>query len=489
MAASKPRISVDSLQEHIQMCENHDLPVDLVCEDYDEFICSTCAKTDHYDHNWVTQGVAASQRRKGLLEFLRNITQEQLPDVDKKIAIKKAENEITCESQRKILKKHFDEIIAKLTDITERKDDALKSNLCRKNEQLTLEKSRKDKIKNQIIKIVKYMEENNRTMSDKNLVENHRDLKHLLGDLNIDIRNSDFSQRYEEKVINDDRLESLFGDCFDLDNISASEIYSFHYVACSLGTLVYVKALNENECYVYGLNSVNVDLLNKQGEKKQTFNIGLEVTDMCVTNNGMYFTTNGNLFIHRLLPSGSISTFWRADSVIGLQPLGISTSVDSGFIVSLVDCKTDNFVLDADSRRLVKHLTLTGDVIHEYEYQEDGQTRLFTLPEGLCQNNNSDICVINMTSSTAGEVLIISVCGNLQYVYRGQNLRKNFYPTDLLCDSAYPQFLYSDATLSFLWYGNNLKWFDIIHTDELMPTMANAQQVKLLPCMEQHSNI
>ncbi|XP_061167542.1 uncharacterized protein LOC133176434 [Saccostrea echinata] len=156
MAVCNSKYPVGSPQEHIQMCENHGLPIDLVCEDCHIFICSTCAKTDHSGHNWVTQGVAASQRRKGLLKFLRDIKEVQLPKVDERIIKKKAENERTCESQMKNVEKHFNEIIAKLTDIRDRKEEVLKSNLRKKNEHLAIEKSRMDKEKKQLIEMVKY---------------------------------------------------------------------------------------------------------------------------------------------------------------------------------------------------------------------------------------------------------------------------------------------------------------------------------------------
>ncbi|XP_062597510.1 uncharacterized protein LOC134258926 [Saccostrea cucullata] len=258
----------------------------------------------------ITQGVAASQRRKGLLEFLRKIKEEKVPGIDEKITKKKTENERTCESQIKKVKKHFDDVISKLTDIRKRKEEELKSNL-------------------------------------------------------------------------------------------------------------------------------------------------LSETDACTP--------------------------------------------------------------DSDSRYLVKHLTLTGDVIQEYEYQEDGETRLFIAPIRLCQNNNTDTCVVNMTSDDTGEIVIVSLSGHLRSGYRGQNLKENFFPFDLVCDSTcnvlvidpanslihllspegeFLKFLLTEKEVtepvalsqhkSTLWVetGEGI-WFDIIHTEELMPTEAKTQHVQLLP----YSNI
>ncbi|XP_062599672.1 uncharacterized protein LOC134261232 [Saccostrea cucullata] len=122
-------------------------------------------------------------------------------------------------------------------------------------------------------------------------------------------------------------------------------------------------------------------------------------------------------------------------SMIGLVPIGICMSVDGGLLVSLADEESDSYELQSQSRRLVRHITVTRDIIHEYEYQEDGQTKLFTLPFKVTQNSNSDICVVNRTRPAKGELVIMSPAGRMKSVYRGQNLTLNFCPTDLVCDS------------------------------------------------------
>jgi hypothetical protein len=78
---------------------------------------------------------------------------------------------------------------------------------------------------------------------------------------------------------------------------------------------------------------------------------------------------------------------------------------------------------------------LTGDVIRDYEYQGDGQTKLFTVAVRVQQNGNSDICVVNWTSNTTGNLMILSSSGRVRYVYHGQNLKEKFFPWDVACDS------------------------------------------------------
>lgn len=99
------------------------------------------------------------------------------------------------------------------------------------------------------------------------------------------------------------------------------------------------------------------------------------------------------------------------------------------------DVKTEKFQLKSHSRCLVRHVRLTGDVIHEYEFQEDGRTRLFFEPLRVKQNGNTDICVVNKTSETSSELVILSLSGSLKLVYRGQDIENCHILSDVLCDS------------------------------------------------------
>ena len=105
-------------------------------------------------------------------------------------------------------------------------------------------------------------------------------------------------------------------------------------------------------------------------------------------------------------------------------------------LITLKDSESDQYELNSRSRRLVRHVTLRGDVIREYEFLENsaGQTRLFTDPWRVTQNGNTDICVINGTSDTSSELLIISVSGSCMSVYHGQNNKETFKATDVVCD-------------------------------------------------------
>ncbi|XP_062611658.1 uncharacterized protein LOC134273476 [Saccostrea cucullata] len=265
MAAGKPKYPLGSPQEHIEMYKTHDLPIDVICEDCDEFICGKCAKTDQRDHDWNTLPNVASQRKRGLIKLLtRKIKEEDLPGIVEKlekVTQQMTENKEMCDSEIKELQDHYD------------------------------------------------------------------------------------------------------------------------------------IALTESSSFKYGKEAV---------------------------------------VLLRAVCEGSVST------VVGtgpLEPNGISQSVDGGLLVNLADKELGRYKFEPHSTRVVRHITVTGDVIHEYEYQEDGQTRLFTYPFRVTQNSYGDICVVNRTRTSTGELVIMSPSGRMKSVYRGQTLSKDFWPGNAEYDS------------------------------------------------------
>ncbi|XP_061178374.1 uncharacterized protein LOC133187015 [Saccostrea echinata] len=173
-------------------------------------------------------------------------------------------------------------------------------------------------------------------MSDYSLINNLRELTELLARLNVDmIIDSEYIMKYSKGKIPEEMLENLIGKTLDLNDIILTETSSFKYGDRGM---VLLSALCEDQCYIKEVNVPYTEQVNKEG---------------------------------------SVSTVISTDPLL---PGGICQSVYGGLLVTLRDNESDDYKLESHSRRLVRHITVTGDVIHEYEYQEDVQTRLFTTP-------------------------------------------------------------------------------------------------------------
>ncbi|KAK3083347.1 hypothetical protein FSP39_020487 [Pinctada imbricata] len=80
-------------------------------------------------------------------------------------------------------------------------------------------------------------------------------------------------------------------------------------------------------------------------------------------------------------------------------------------------------------------MTLTGKVLHTYEFREDGKTRLFTWPTRTAENKNKDVCIINWLSGESGELVVLHKDGQAKFTYRGDGLEyERFIPYDVECD-------------------------------------------------------
>nr|XP_034318344.1 uncharacterized protein LOC117686753 [Crassostrea gigas] len=378
MAATDQENLLSSAQVHIPMCETHDLPIDLTCEDCDEFICSQCAKTDHKDHDWKTISTAGSLRRRELKKTLRKVKKEDVKKMEEKIqkATKLMEdNQNCCDSEVSKLQKQCDAIVSILIETKKNFETKLRKNLKTKNAKVSENKVDLEKKREHITDLIKFLEEKHNTMSDYSLIDNLRDLTNLVSNTDSDKEKGDHSLRYKIGDTREGLLEAIMGQTFDLNDIN--------------------------------------------------------VTERDAYNGDVYATDNWSKSIVRLSRSGSISTVF---STAPLEPEGICQSTQGGLLVTLRDNRSAKFQPDSHSRHLVRHVTLTGDVIREYEYQEDGQTRLFTVPWRVRQNGNTDICVVNLTSHSSSELVMLSLSGSLKLEYRGKDTEKYFL-CDVLCDS------------------------------------------------------
>jgi hypothetical protein len=332
--------------------------------------------------------------------------------------IRELEKQSDSEIQK--LRKHFDDIIARLTEIKTSHEITLTHHRIERSKQVNRLITHYGEPKKDLVETTNFMEENNSSVSDYNLIDNHRELLKLVSAGEEEEVRSEYSLRYTRGEFDDNKLDSLMGQTLDLEDIGATETNSFQY---SDEPVYILNAFSENDGYANFLDSTYIEHITKQGEKKQKYNI--TTIGVCVTNTGdIYVTDMENKAVVRLSPSGSVST---VVSTRPREPGGICQSLDGGLLVTMEDKKS--------KISLLRHMTLTGDVTHDYEYQEDGQTRLFTVPIRVQQNRNSDICVVNLTSKSTGNLMILSSSGRVKSVYHGQNLKNNFLPYDVACDT------------------------------------------------------
>ena len=68
------------------MCEKHyRMPIDVICGDCEEFICSAYVKKDHKYHKWQPIKTAAILKRRNIFELMTNTEERFLQQIDEKV--------------------------------------------------------------------------------------------------------------------------------------------------------------------------------------------------------------------------------------------------------------------------------------------------------------------------------------------------------------------------------------------------------------------
>ena len=233
MAKNEEVYLLGTPQEHALICEKHySMPIDVICEDCEIFICSKCVKEDHKDHNWDTITSAAILRKRGLLKTLTKIEEEDIQQIDEKIekASKQMEvNKERCKTEVSRIQGQYDAMLEKLFKIRKQQEKALMDNLASKNSDLSQIRSILEEKKKNILQSVKSLKENERTMTDITFLRTHIELTKLLSTKNNDVEMSKFSMIYEGGGINEAVLASMMGQNFDYEKITVTETNSFQW--------------------------------------------------------------------------------------------------------------------------------------------------------------------------------------------------------------------------------------------------------------------
>lgn len=129
----------------------------------------------------------------------------------------------------------------------------MKKNLERKHAEVTEKKLDLEKKIEQVMDLVKFLEENHKTMSDNSLIDNLRDLFNLVFNTNSYIKNWDHTVRYGEGGIRNGLLKSILGQTFDLDGKTIRETDLFQYGESKISVL---KATDEDTCVLRLQNQV-----------------------------------------------------------------------------------------------------------------------------------------------------------------------------------------------------------------------------------------
>ena len=111
MADREEEYPLGTPQEHALICEKHNSYIDVSCEDCDEFMCTTCVKENHLDHEWNTLSTAANLKSERFSQVMMKIQNEDIKKLDNKIlraSDQIEDNRRSCEIAVSRLQEYYD---------------------------------------------------------------------------------------------------------------------------------------------------------------------------------------------------------------------------------------------------------------------------------------------------------------------------------------------------------------------------------------------
>ena len=444
--------SLHKFQVALKTCEEHqNEELSCFCKTCKKFICTTCAKTTHNGHDWDFIPIVAKKHRKETPILCRKIKQDNMPRcleklraVDGNIAdVEKA----SAEDMKKLEERRTEmiDVINQIIDEQKRNRTAIKI-----KESTKLKEDR-----SQLMTKIRYLDQMTTSLdsnidayTDFDVIEMEIEMLKALSELEAcDEGVPDTEVTFVPGEINRGVIADMIGRIEETtktnvdDNVSVNEEKTFKDFTEIIRK---IDLITSNQAWVSEAQNYTIKQLSLQNMETNSVTLPPHDDFITFTNGDFIVTHYKDQVIRRVTSAGKESDIVSTKS---LHPQWISKTQSGDILVSLRD-GGDRYKLRPSSRRLVQRMTLTGKVLHTYEFQEDGVTRLLTRPWRTAENGNSDICVINITSDYTGELIVLHGDGRVRATYRGQK-EARFNPSDIACDSKRRIVISDKASKSF----------------------------------------
>lgn len=222
-------------------------------------------------------------------------------------------------------------------------------------------------------------------------------------------------------------VEKMLGKAQNVSDMNATAISEFNI---GEKTIASISPESEDIAWIHGVSEDFSTLSTIKGERKRKQKHSAYFGDCTLMENGdMYFNDYMAQCIKRLSTTGAVSVIKETKP---LTPLGISLMSEGWLLVTLDSEDFDSKF--EKGKNLVWHMSPGGRVLKEYEFELDGQTRLFACPYRAVQNGNLDICVVDVLTANSGRVVVLRKEGALKFRYFGFDSTKPFDPSMICCD-------------------------------------------------------
>ena len=456
--------SLYKAQEALKTCAEHEhKELSFFCNTCKKFICISCGKTSHLNHEWDHIKSVAKERRNKTPMICRVIKKYKLSKYLGRLRSSDDVEKEWKEDLRKLEERRIVliSILNRIVDEKKKKRDDLARKQIKEIKKLEPKLS-------YLEKITTSLDSNIAAYSDYDVIEMEQQMLAVMGEVEsyddelaalgaafvqgeVDEallekmigKMEDGNKTDKDNTVSVEKMKTLTGFDEDGKNTNKDETVSVQEMKTitELHDLILsIAPISETEAWVAKVCGDGIELLSCQNMKANFMTLEGLYDFVILSNSDFIYITLTNRKIRRVTSTGEDTVLVPTKP---LYPRNISKTWTDDVLITLVDGK-DNFKLKPYSRRLVQRMTPTGEVLRTYEFREDGTTRLFTNPRKTVENFNSDVCVINETADTS-ELLVMHGDGRVRFSYPGQlDSEFIFAPTDVTCDSK-SRIIVSDA--------------------------------------------
>ncbi|KAK3102738.1 hypothetical protein FSP39_013566 [Pinctada imbricata] len=415
----------------LKLCEKHDKKeLQAFCKTCVEKICSSCIKEEHNSHDWDLITDIVREKKRSLPLECQEIRTKQLPGLRDDICRfgRKIEEEGTrLQENKSVLNDSRQSYINRINQLFDDRVDEFEE---KSEAAIQIYKGKRDALK-QKVEFLDMMS----TALDKDIdILPDHDILDMEKEMRDELEKalSYSSETYSSTTLfvpgqmNVEALEEMIG---DIKSFSINEEYDIDRYS---ETIMSLKPVSDTDAFIIIGEKLfaKAKMIDRTGVEMKT--LKTPCIDFAVLKNDTMVLTDYQKGIILVLTQDEDKI--RTINTKPLRPTYISKTENDDLLVTLVDRGGYNLV--STSRRIVQRMTLTGKVLHTYEFKEDGKTRLFTLPVRKAENKNSDICIINRHDSDSGELIVLHKDGRVKFIYSGEDLDdESFLPFDIECDS------------------------------------------------------
>lgn len=430
----------------VQCCAHPSSEVIMYCKKCDLLVCSQCISSTHTGH--VFEQIDSVYESKvddleNTLEILENDSMTTISMQVKKAKFKRRhkrseieflKERITqlTEVQKKVLEKRRDDLLDELDrHYTQSEDHLLKAELefeltksdlhdCQQTIQKSLATCERIGVIRTANTIKTRMADLELTKSapvieTPNFEKNDLDENTCLGALTFSLTNIGTDSVYE--MINGVKIETSVAGVMDTGFRFISSVCQisggYSWIACS--------------------SSDFITLVNHSDDLQEVSQLDITADDIAyLSSDTILISSPDENYVHKVSTVDGVSEIFL--DVSPLFPTGIHVTNKKDILLSIVEGHRYSFKVDSQ-RKVVR---FSSDKNIKSEYQFAGTKRLFTYPYRLCQNTNSDVCVVDKAGAFTGRLVVLDQSGSLRFTFTGgssADQKSTFDPRDVVCDS------------------------------------------------------